>query len=102
MSNINDFYEKFDGIQVEEFVNSWYGQANYPIVDIKLEYLANIQKMLIKFEQSRFLLNNFQNNNSNNQADNEDNDDQKEDKYLSFIFYCLFLISRNKGFYVKN
>ncbi len=82
MSRIEDFYEKFDGFQVEEFVNSWYGQANFPIVNIKIEYLANIQKSLIKFEQSRFLINNFQNNDTNNQTDNQKENDQQDEKYL--------------------
>jgi hypothetical protein len=75
MGSINDFYEKFDGFQVEDFVNSWYGQANFPMVDIKIEYLENIQKSLIKFEKTRFLLNNFQNNNTDNQERSNQKDD---------------------------
>lgn len=70
-SMIDYFYQKFDGFQVEEFVNSWYGHPNYPIVDIRIEYYENIQKSLIKFEQSRFLLNNFQENNTNSTNDDE-------------------------------
>ena len=42
------------GVTPIEFLENWIETANYPVVDLKLEY--NQGKAILKFVQSRFLI----------------------------------------------
>ncbi len=53
-----DFYQLIDS-RAEEIVNSWYGQSNFPIIDVQLEYSSenNQTQTIAKFKQTRFQMN---------------------------------------------